>query len=113
MSAPELMNNHSDSGFALISQRTESMQRMYFQCEPMEDVEAWSDRIWAELQARVGANVYALNEGPITAKTVLPFRSYVCEPMRYRNLLLAGDPAHTVPPRERRASTLPSPMSKS
>jgi len=26
------------------------MQRMYFQCDPSEDLEAWSaDRIWAEL----------------------------------------------------------------
>ena len=29
---------------------------------------------------------------------MLPFRSYVCEPMQYGNLLLAGDAAHTVPP---------------
>jgi p-hydroxybenzoate 3-monooxygenase len=98
-SAPELIYNHSDRGFALISQRTESMQRMYFQCDPAEDVDAWSDdRIWSELQARVGANGYTLEEGPITSKTVLGFRSYVCEPMRHGRLVLAGDAAHTVPP---------------
>jgi p-hydroxybenzoate 3-monooxygenase len=62
-------------------------------------VDDWSeDRIWSELQARVGANGYTLHEGPITSKTVLPFRSYVCEPMRHGRLLLAGDAAHTVPP---------------
>ena len=99
MSAPELIYSHSERGFALISQRTEAMQRMYFQCDPTEDVDAWSDdRIWSELQARVGANGYSLKEGPITSRTVLLFRSYVCEPMRHGNLLLAGDAAHTVPP---------------
>jgi 4-hydroxybenzoate 3-monooxygenase len=98
-SAPELIYNHSERGFALISQRTETLQRMYFQCDPHEDVDDWSDdRIWEELQARVGANGYTLKEGPITSRTVLPFRSFVQEPMRHGNLLLAGDAAHTVPP---------------
>ncbi|MGH3349686.1 MAG: 4-hydroxybenzoate 3-monooxygenase [Nocardioides sp.] len=98
-SAPELIYNHSERGFALISQRTETMQRMYFQCDPDEDVDAWSqDRIWSELQARVGANGHELREGPITDKAVLRFRSFVLEPMRYGSLLLAGDAAHTVPP---------------
>ena len=98
-SADELIYNHSDRGFALISQRTETLQRMYFQCDPAEDVADWSDdRIWEELQARVGANGYVLKEGPITSKTVLPFRSNVSEPMRHGNLVLAGDAAHTVPP---------------
>ncbi len=98
-SAPELIYNYSDRGFALISQRTEAMQRMYFQCDPAENVDTWSeDRIWDELQSRVGANGYTLKEGPITSKTVLPFRSYVGEPMRHGSLLLAGDAAHTVPP---------------
>lgn len=98
-SAPELIYNHSPRGFALISQRTETLQRMYFQCDPAENVDDWSeDRIWAELQARVGANGYHLNEGPIIAKTVLPFRSFVQEPMHHGRLVLAGDAAHTVPP---------------
>ena len=99
-SAPELVYTHSPRGFALISQRTETLQRMYFQCSPDEDTDAWSeDRIWAELQARVaGPDGFTLAEGPITDKAVLRFRSFVAEPMRYGNLLLAGDAAHTVPP---------------
>lgn len=99
-SAPELVYTHSERGFALISQRTESVQRMYFQCDPDEDPAAWSDdRIWAELQARVrGADGFSLKEGPVTDRSVLRFRSFVCEPMRYGNMLLAGDAAHTVPP---------------
>jgi p-hydroxybenzoate 3-monooxygenase len=98
-SAPELIYNHSPRGFALISQRTESLQRMYFQCDPGEDVADWSDdRIWEELQSRVGANGYSLKEGPITSRTVLPFRSFVQEPMHHGRLVLAGDAAHTVPP---------------
>ncbi|MGN6607978.1 MAG: 4-hydroxybenzoate 3-monooxygenase [Jatrophihabitans sp.] len=99
-SAPELVYTHSKHGFALISQRTESLQRMYFQCDPDEDVDAWTDEaIWAELQRRVaGPDGFTLREGPITEKTVLRFRSFVNEPMRWGNLLLAGDAAHTVPP---------------
>ncbi|WP_445397718.1 4-hydroxybenzoate 3-monooxygenase [Streptomyces sp. LE64] len=99
-SARELVYAHSERGFALISQRTESVQRMYFQCDPDEDPAAWpDDRIWAELQARVsGVDGFSLEEGPVTDRSVLRFRSFVCEPMRYGNMLLAGDAAHTVPP---------------
>ena len=98
-SAPELIYAHSDRGFALISQRTESVQRMYFQCDPTERVEDWpEDRIWEELQARVAGDGFRLKEGRITDKTVLPFRSFVCEPMRHGSMVLAGDAAHTVPP---------------
>lgn len=99
MSAPELIYTRSDRGFALISQRTESLQRMYFQCAPDEDVAQWSDeRIWEELQMRVAGDGFSLKQGRITEKTVLPFRSFVVEPMRYGNMFLAGDAAHTVPP---------------
>ncbi|GAA3643253.1 4-hydroxybenzoate 3-monooxygenase [Nonomuraea antimicrobica] len=99
-SAPLLIYTRSDRGFALISQRTDRVQRMYFQCSPEEAVDDWpEDRIWSELQARLaGEDGFTLKEGRIFEKTVLPFRSYVCEPMRHGNLLLAGDAAHTVPP---------------
>ncbi|WP_308102900.1 4-hydroxybenzoate 3-monooxygenase [Lentzea sp. CC55] len=99
-SADELVYAHSPRGFALISQRTETHQRMYFQCDPSADVAQWSDdRIWEELQARVaGPDGFTLKEGPITEKTVLRFRSFVAEPLRHDRLLLAGDAAHTVPP---------------
>ncbi|MFJ2865912.1 4-hydroxybenzoate 3-monooxygenase [Kitasatospora sp. NPDC087314] len=99
-SAPELVYAHSEHGFALISQRTETVQRMYFQCAPDELVDAWSDdRIWETLQARVaGQDDFRLTEGPVLEKTVLRFRSFVQEPMRWGSLTLAGDAAHTVPP---------------
>ncbi|MGO4613876.1 4-hydroxybenzoate 3-monooxygenase [Nocardia sp. 2YAB30] len=99
-SADELIYARSDRGFALISQRTDTVQRMYFQCDATEDIERWSDdRIWNELQHRLaGEDGLCLAEGPIIEKTVLPFRSFVQEPMRHGRMLLAGDAAHTVPP---------------
>ena len=99
-SAPELIYCNSERGFALVSQRTETLQRLYFQCDPAEDVDAWDDaRIWEELQARLaGEDGFSLKEGPVIDKSVLPFRSFVCEPLRYGSMLLAGDAAHTVPP---------------
>ena len=98
-SSDELVYAHSDRGFALISTRTESVQRMYFQCDPQEQADGWTDeQIWAELQARVAADGFVLEEGRIFDRTVIPLRSHVCEPMRYGQLFLAGDAAHTVPP---------------
>ncbi len=99
-SNPVLIYTHSERGFALISQRTDMLQRMYFQCDPEEDVSTWSeDRIWSEFHARLdGQDGFRLNDGPVIDQMVLPFRSFVGEPMRFGRLLLAGDAAHTVPP---------------
>ncbi|MBP3035033.1 4-hydroxybenzoate 3-monooxygenase [Arthrobacter sp. zg-ZUI100] len=99
-SAPELIYANSDRGFALISQRNDNVQRMYFQADPTEDPEAWNEeQIWDELQQRVaGPDGFELKRGPIFEKTLLKFRSYVCEPLRYGNMFLAGDAGHTVPP---------------
>ncbi|MGW2091384.1 FAD-dependent monooxygenase [Promicromonospora sukumoe] len=99
-SAPELVYTASEHGFALISQRTETHQRLYFQCDPDEDPGRWSDdQIWAELQRRVaGPDGFRLVEGPVEERSVLRFRSSVVEPVRHGRMLLAGDAAHTVPP---------------
>lgn len=99
-SAPELIYARSEHGFALISQRSDTVQRMYFQCDPAEDAASWTEeRIWDELQRRVdGPDGLELKRGRIFEQMVLPFRSYVCEPLRHGNLFLAGDAGHTVPP---------------
>jgi p-hydroxybenzoate 3-monooxygenase len=99
-SSDELIYVRHERGFALISSRTPHVQRMYFQCDPNDKVENWSDdRIWSELQTRVsGADGFRLKDGKILQKNIVPMRSYVCEPMQYGRLYLAGDAAHAVPP---------------
>ena len=75
------------------------MQRLYFQCDPSDKAENWSDdRIWAELHARVSGDGFTLKEGEIFQKSIVPLRSFVCEPMQHGRLFLAGDAAHSVPP---------------
>jgi p-hydroxybenzoate 3-monooxygenase len=100
LSSDELVYTRHERGFALITTRTPQVQRMYFQCDPKDDVDNWpEDRIWAELQARVaGEDGFRLKEGRIFQKGIIPMRSHVCEPMQYGRLFLAGDAAHTVPP---------------
>jgi p-hydroxybenzoate 3-monooxygenase len=98
-SSDELIYAHSDRGFALVSTRSPSVQRLYFQCDPDTNPDDWSeDRIWEELQARVAGAGATIKTGPIFQKAILQFRSFVCEPMQYGRLFLAGDAAHTVPP---------------
>ena len=98
-SSEELVYAHNDTGFALLSMRSPQLSRLYLQCAPDEDLARWpDDRIWAELQARLGVDGWTLHEGPIVEKGVTPMRSYVAEPMQWGNLFLAGDAAHIVPP---------------
>jgi len=95
----ELVYSHHERGFALLSLRSPELSRLYLQCRPDEDLAGWPDeRIWEELQIRVGLDGWSLAEGPILEKGVTGMRSYVAEPMRYERLFLAGDAAHIVPP---------------
>ncbi|WP_345751574.1 4-hydroxybenzoate 3-monooxygenase [Microbacterium rhizophilus] len=96
-SADELIYSSSPDGFALISQRSATVQRMYFQCDPEEDPERFSEReLWDILQARVPGTT--LREGRIFQRDVLRFRSFVAHELRRGRAVLVGDAAHTVPP---------------
>ncbi|MDA8252572.1 MAG: 4-hydroxybenzoate 3-monooxygenase [Rhodospirillales bacterium] len=95
----ELIYSNQAEGFALLSTRTPEVQRLYIQCAPHDDIADWPDaRIWEELQARLGIAGWTLQEGPIFQKGIIPLRSFVCDPMQYGRLFLAGDAAHIVPP---------------
>ena len=95
----ELIYARGERGFALLSMRSPELSRLYLQCAPDEDLGTWSDdRIWAELQERLGVDGWTLHEGTILEKGVTPMRSFVVEPMQWGRLFLAGDAAHIVPP---------------
>ncbi|GAB3618425.1 4-hydroxybenzoate 3-monooxygenase [Okibacterium endophyticum] len=96
-SSDELIYSNSPNGFALISQRSPEVQRMYFQCDPEADTEAFSEaQLWDELQSRVPGTT--LHQGPIFQRDVLRFRSFVAHTLRRGRVALVGDAAHTVPP---------------
>jgi p-hydroxybenzoate 3-monooxygenase len=98
-STDELIYAHHPRGFALHSLRSPQVSRLYLQVPPGTDVADWpDDKIWAELQLRLGLPGWDLKEGPVLEKSVTPMRSYVSEPMRHGRLFLAGDSAHIVPP---------------
>ena len=99
-SAPELIYARHERGFALVSTRSPTVQRMYFQCDPKDSVDNWSDdRIWAEMHARVeNRDGWKLTEGKIFQKNIVGMRSFVSTPMQSGRLYLAGDAAHIVPP---------------
>ena len=98
-SSDELIYAHHERGFALHSMRSPELSRLYVQCGPDEDIADWPDeRIWEELQVRLGLDGWTLAEGEVLEKGVTGMRSFVAEPMRYGRLYLAGDAAHIVPP---------------
>jgi p-hydroxybenzoate 3-monooxygenase len=99
-SSKELIYARHERGFALVSTRTPQIQRLYLQCEPHDDVAAWTDeRIWRELRERLETREdWNLIQGRIFQKCIVTMRSFVVEPMQYGRLYLAGDAAHIVPP---------------
>ena len=99
-SSDELIYARHERGFALVSTRSPNVQRMYFQCDPKDSVDNWSDdRIWSEMHARVDSvDGQQVVEGRIFQKNIVGMRSFVSTTMQHGRLFLAGDAAHIVPP---------------
>jgi p-hydroxybenzoate 3-monooxygenase len=94
----ELIYAYHERGFALHSMRSPALTRLYLQVRPDEDLGEWPDeRIWEELERRLGLEGWTLNTGEILEKGITGLRSFVVEPMQYGRLFLAGDAAHIVP----------------
>jgi p-hydroxybenzoate 3-monooxygenase len=96
----ELIYAHSEQGFALCSMRHAALSRYYVQCDSDDRVEDWPDeRFWDALRGRLPAEVSdRLVTGPSIERSITPLRSFVAEPLRHGQLLLAGDAGHIVPP---------------
>jgi p-hydroxybenzoate 3-monooxygenase len=98
-STDELIYALHERGFAMHSMRSETVSRLYLQVDPHEDIANWPDeRIWDELDIRLGTAGWTLERGEIFEKSITPMHSFVSDPMRYGTLFLAGDSAHIVPP---------------
>lgn len=99
-SSDELIYAQHERGFVLVSTRSPTVQRFYFQCDPKDSVDNWSDdRIWNEFHTRLdNVDGWRLKEGKIFQKGIIAMRSFVSTPMQHGRLFLAGDAAHIVPP---------------
>ncbi|MCU7616614.1 4-hydroxybenzoate 3-monooxygenase [Chryseobacterium sp. PBS4-4] len=87
----------SDYGFVGQLPRGPHRSRYYLQCELSDGPQDWTDeRFWNEVRLRL--NDSTISDVTIIDKQFVPLRSVVFSPMQYRNLFLAGDVAHLVPP---------------
>ena len=96
----ELIYAWHERGFALYTMRSPEISRLYLQVPADESIDGWPDeRIWEELQLRLASDGWQRQRGARSSRRASPpMRSFVCEPMQYGRLFLAGDAAHIVPP---------------
>lgn len=89
-----------EHGFAGHMLRSSTVSRFYLQCLTEDSIDDWPDeRIWLELETRLALDEpWSLTRGPIIEKNFLDLRCFVCEPMQYGQVYLAGDAAHIISP---------------
>lgn len=87
----------SDHGFVGQLPRGPEKSRYYLQCDLSDGPQDWPDeRFWDEVRLRL--NDPSIQNVKIIDRQFVPLRSVVHSPMQFRNLFLAGDVAHLVPP---------------
>jgi p-hydroxybenzoate 3-monooxygenase len=87
----------SDHGFVAQLPRGPHRSRYYLQCALGDGPTDWPDeRIWDEIRLRLGDDT--IQNALVHDKDFVPLRSVVYAPIQYRNLFLAGDAAHLLPP---------------
>ena len=87
----------SDHGFVAQLPRGPQRSRYYLQCALNDGPQDWPDeRIWKEIRLRLSDDTIA--NAAVLNREVVPLRSVVHAPMQHRDLYLAGDAAHLVPP---------------
>ena len=97
---PHLIYAKTNRGFALASMRSQTRSRYYIQVPTEDKIENWSDEaFWEEFKKRMPKSARDnLITGPSIEKSIVPTRSFICEPLQYGNLFLVGDAGHIVPP---------------
>lgn len=87
----------SDHGFVAQLPRGPHRSRYYLQCALSDGPQDWPDeRLWDEIRLRLRDD--SIKNAVVHDKDFVPLRSVVYAPMQHRNLFLAGDAAHLVPP---------------
>lgn len=87
----------SDHGFVAQLPRGPQRSRYYLQCMLSDGTQDWPDaRIWDEIRLRL--NDDTIPNAAVLDREVVPLRSVVHAPIQHRNIYLAGDAAHLVPP---------------
>ena len=87
-------------GFAGQMRRGPELTRYMLEVPRTDTLATWpDDRIWAELEERLGAaGEPALARGPVLERDVLDLRARVVEPMHDGRVYLTGDAAHLITP---------------
>ena len=95
--SPVTATLHAPRSAAAQLPRGPKRSRYYLQRALGDGPADWPDeRLWNEIRLRVGDRT--IPNAVVHDKLFVPLRSVVHAPMQFRNLYLAGDAAHLVPP---------------